>query len=427
MANEVSTPSKKNSKTKKYFINIAIVLTMAVLVGYLTLKDNFGDVASALSQADVRYIVFILIAMFLYYLVDGVIIFILARLYTTHYKVHRGLAVAFIGQFYSDITPSSSGGQIAQANTMRKQKVEVSTAASILVMHFIIFQVVLMLFGILAMILKFKTLILTSQPIVVFNISLPIWVLALIGFIINAAVISGLLIMSYSSKIHNFVINTGVNLAWRLHLVRSPEKTRARLQVTTENFRIELRRLQSNIPVTILITIIFAIRFLIIYSIPYLVGLTLKVDMTGQYWNSVFMYSFLQMITSLVPLPGAAGISEYMFQQLFIGIFQTKALVASAQILWRFFTFYFGLIIGGFVSAFYHSRMENEEDYAFASKTFVDIQRETFEARKASSDFMYRTSSLSTREVEDKIKKFKTNVFSRKEKDDEEKDHNKKP
>lgn len=410
---------KKQKKSGKYFWNIVLVFAIAITVGYFSLRDDFSLVINALKAADIRYIGIILALIFIYFAIDGLIFYVFARLYTTRYRFHRGLAVAFIGSFYNAVTPSSSGGQFMQAVTFKKQQVDVSTAASILVMHFIVYQIVLMIWGIVAIIFKFETLMVNTQPIPIFDIQFPVWLLSLIGFTVNAAVITGLLVMSYSKKIHHFIINSGVTLASRLKLVRDPEKTRSRLKISTENFRIELRRLQSNIPVTILITLLFSLRFLIIYSIPFMVGKTLGVPMidmvTGDsnYWDSVFMASFLQMITSLVPIPGAAGFSEFFFERLFTTIFVTVASTKASQLLWRFFTFYFGLIAGGFVAALYKTSME-EEIFKTEHKTFVDLQADTYEVRKKTSDSMYNTNTLSVREIEARIKRLRGDVFAKK-------------
>lgn len=413
-------------KTRKYILNMLFVLAVAVIAGYLSLKDNFQEVVDAFSSSDWRYLIVILAVVFLYFSIDGLIFFVLARLYTTRYKWHRGLAVTLIGAFYSGITPSSSGGQFAQASTLKRQKVDLSSAASILVMHFIIYQIALVGFGIVAMIFKFDGLIKNAAPLDIFGFKIPVWLLALVGFLINGIVISALLFMSNSKKLHNFIIEKGIGLLAKIKIIRQPDKQRAKLRISVENFRIELRRLQSNIPVLILLLILFSLRFVALYSIPFLVGKMMMLPMnvhivdgayvTGKsvYADTVFLNSFLQMITGLVPLPGAAGVSEYFYERLFANLFLNPTLsevslsanigyLRAGQIMWRFITFYFGLIVGGGVAAFYRSSMEKEIDAEFASKTFAEIQAETMALRTATSNTMVNTSTLSVQKIRRKL------------------------
>ncbi|MGI6675480.1 MAG: lysylphosphatidylglycerol synthase transmembrane domain-containing protein [Bacilli bacterium] len=311
---------KKMNRTLKYFLNIVIILLITTLYAWLTLKDSHEEVLAALTSpnADYRFIALIIGFILLYFAVDGLILFIFARLYTTTYKLHRGIANAFIGQFYSNITPGASGGQFAQAVTFKKQGVDVSTGASILVMHYILYQIVLMIFGFVSIVFNFNTFM-RGAPIVILDVEIPVWILTGLGYLLNAIVIVGLFLLAYSKKIHSWTINTGVNIGAKLKLIRNPEEKRKKLMLSTENFRIELRRLQSNIPASLLIMFLFVVRFFLLYSIPYFVIVMLDPSFTTQpiYLQTVVSNSFLQMVTGLFPLPGAAGFTEYFFERLF--------------------------------------------------------------------------------------------------------------
>jgi uncharacterized protein (TIRG00374 family) len=404
---------KKMNRTLKYFLNIVIILLITTLYAWLTLKDSHEEVLAALTSpnADYRFIALIIGFILLYFAVDGLILFIFARLYTTTYKLHRGIANAFIGQFYSNITPGASGGQFAQAVTFKKQGVDVSTGASILVMHYILYQIVLMIFGFVSIVFNFNTFM-RGAPIVILDVEIPVWILTGLGYLLNAIVIVGLFLLAYSKKIHSWTINTGVNIGAKLKLIRNPEEKRKKLMLSTENFRIELRRLQSNIPASLLIMFLFVVRFFLLYSIPYFVIVMLDPSFTTQpiYLQTVVSNSFLQMVTGLFPLPGAAGFTEYFFERLFLPILggsDNIAFVKAVQIVWRLSTFYVGLISGGLVAAFYRSSMERtlEEEQ---QQTFADLQTATLAIRTVTSDTAYTTSSLSVTEIKRKLEASKS-------------------
>lgn len=415
-----SIQAKTKKKKRQYIFNIFIVFIAAILVGYFALKDDYQAVLSSIAQADWKFAVITVFVLFLFYAIDGLIIFVFARLYTTRYAWHRGLTVSFIGKFYESISPTRNG-KFAQVSTLRKQQIKVSSAASMIIMYMILSQIVKLGIGLFAMIFHFESLVRNASPIVIGSLKIPVSIFALMGFILNALIITTLFLMAYSKKLHDFIINTIITIGTKLKIIKYPEESRAKLKVGTDNFRVELKRLQLNIRVTVLIVILFILKYICLYSIPYLIGSSLVnaplVDAANNsfYFNSLSMNAFLEMITKLIPLPGGAGISEYTFVRVYQDMFTTAGIVAgtanperlvySGQILWRFFTFYFGLIVGAFVSAFYRSRLEDESDAEFAAKSFHEIQSETLSEREQTS----MINELSKKEIKQRLKQRRRN------------------
>ena len=134
-----------------------------------------------------------------------------------------------VNAFYSDVTPGASGGQIMEAYTMNKQGVEVSTSASILIMSFIVYQICLITLG--AVGLFFSNGLLASIATFELNINgviipIPTIVFTIAGFGLNVIVILMLFLMSYSHKIHNFILHRGINFFAKLKLIKNPEEKR---------------------------------------------------------------------------------------------------------------------------------------------------------------------------------------------------------
>jgi uncharacterized protein (TIRG00374 family) len=432
---EQETPKKK--KQSKYWVSISIVLLMTALSLIFSLY-NAGDgdigkgtayIVNALKGCNGWWLTTIALLIIASYLLDGFIIQIFCRLYTRHYKWHQGVSNAMIGAFYNDVTPGASGGQVMQVYTMKKQGIEVSNAASIMVMWFIIYQMSLIFFDIIAIIFEWST-ISAIKSFQIPNFSLFGWdgtismlPLIIIGFILNLSIIALLFLMSYSHKFHNFIMHYGIGLCAKIHLVKNPDKTRENLRVQVENFKIELKRLQANVPVTILIFLLFFVIQILRTSIPYFAGLALDAYGYGATFDfsmmmdSCFRSAFHQMVTGLFPLPGSAGVSELFFQVMYsnyyveslavvdgsLTIIRTaSANMATANILWRVATFHLVVLISGFFAVFYRSRPH--EDYHYANRqTFVDLQLATFDERKLSSDTLYETKQLSRKEIQRRL------------------------
>ncbi len=398
---------KQQKRDRRYLINIIVILL--ITFGYTTysLWNELPAVIDVFSgtEADYRMIVIIIFLVALKFLIEGVILFIFARLYTPTYKIHRGVANAFVGQFYSDITPSSTGGQFAQVKTFAQQGVPVSIGASIMVMHFILFQIVLVVFGGLAILLnlgEFGRL----GSIAIFKLNIPVWVFASFGFLANLVTIVGLFLLSYSRRIHHFVINKGVDLLAKIKIVKRPEYRKNKLYVATENFRVELRRLSSNVPAAALIMVLFFIKFIVNYSITFFVALMLNPALYGSlsFWETITKTSFLGMITGFIPVPGAAGFAEYFYEIIFSPVFGGDvAFTKAVQLIWRVATFYLNLIVGGLVTAFYRSSMEEIVGEAGQIKTFEEVKSYTFAERHETSVTMYATSQLSIKEIQRRL------------------------
>ncbi len=417
---------KKKNGLLRYIVYIVIVLIATVLSLMISLWGQFDTVVGTLGSAfkSVNGWVYILIiagVVALSYLIDALIILVFCRLYTRNYKYHQALATSLIGQFYSDVTPGASGGQVMQAYTMKSQGIPVSSGASIMVMWFILYQCALILFDLIAFGFEFRSIMTIpgiSFDLFGWTVSIPTTPLIIFGFLLNASVILFLLLMSYSHKIHNFILRYVVGFLGKIHLLKNPDKTRESLRVQVENFKIELRRLQANIPVVVLQVLLFLLMLFCRFCIPYLAGLAMgtmnETFSIARLFDAAFLNSFHQMVTGIIPLPGSAGISEIFYTYVFSNFFSNdKALISSSMILWRTATFHVVMVISGLVAAFYKSRPKESFHYA-NRETFVTLQLETYDERKRSADTMYETASLSRKEIQKKLRETTGNIFGKK-------------
>ena len=60
---------------------------------------------------------------------------------------------------------------------------------------------------------------------------------------------------------------------------------------------------------------------------------------------AIITSAYVMLIGSFVPIPGASGGLEYGFVS-FYGSFITGSTLKAIMLLWRFVTYYFGLIVG---------------------------------------------------------------------------------
>ena len=64
----------------------------------------------------------------------------------------------------------------------------------------------------------------------------------------------------------------------------------------------------------------------------------------GEFFTFLGLASIINLINTFLPIPGASGGSEGCYMILFGFLGQVNA--SSSMFIWRFFSFYFGMIIG---------------------------------------------------------------------------------
>lgn len=439
------TGKKKSKKSAiKYALNISLVLIVTTVSIILTTWNKWDSILENLAKADVRWLFAILGVMLGTIMVRSFILFCFAKLYTREYHFHQAIAVDQVGQFYNAVTPGASGGQIMQAYTYKKQGLHISSAVSALAMYSICFQIVLIIYGLLAFIIKFDLIMQMENISIRFNdqftLVIPTLLLTIIGFLLNVSVILIVLLMGYWHGFHNFIMGPVIGLGAKLKILKNPDKTRENLRIQVENFKIEFRRLWTNIPFFILVIVSFAIYMTLKYSIPYFCGLALGNEHTSfqYFWDSVFLGNYHQMITGIIPIPGAAGVSEYVFTMLFVnknnpsdgfyfvgewspsgGYFpKSEALAVSCLLLWRSITFIIPIIVAGLTTAFYRASPKEEarqrEDLP-NRETFVALQNETYVMRKEEVEALVHTQTLNRQAIIEKMTKGrKSNTKSKK-------------
>ena len=220
-----------------------------------------------------------------------------------------------------------------------------------------------------------------------------------------------------------------VTLLSKIRIVKNPDRTRENLRIQVENFKIEFRRLSTNIPFLLLVIACFTAYMILKFSVPYFVGKALGNESThGGFWDCIFLSNYHQMITGLVPIPGSAGVSEAVFNSLFMnpstdvekmktgffvacvdGVPNSKATIAlcrSSLLVWRSATFVIPILIGGFVAAFYRSSPKNEAHMGDIPnrQTFYSLQKETYVERYEEVASLVETSKLSREAILAKLK-----------------------
>jgi uncharacterized protein (TIRG00374 family) len=405
-------PTNKPKKPKKYWVNILIIFLVAFGFTGLTLlnEDNLAAVIEAFANANVWVLVLIFGVFLIVILIESTTLYIMARLYTTRYSIPKAATNFFVGMFFTHITPSGTGGQFAQAYAFKRQGIDIANAASILVMHFLLSQIAQVIFGVIALFARIERFSDLINKVNIGGLEFPMIYISFLGFFINFLIIFGIILLAKSKFVHDKIINGIVTLLGKLKILKKPDQVKANLQVQIENFRIEIKRLQANTAVTIVLMILFFIRLFLSNSFPYLAAMAFaNINLAGSnIFDGIFMTAYLNVIIYYVPTPGAVGFSEFFFSYLFQNIFGGYANTIAPQLIWRGITFYLTLFIGAAaVIKEGIGKRQNQEEQA----SFVEIQKQTIELRRQTAEIMFHTGELSTYNIQSRVSKFAKDLF----------------
>ena len=326
-------------RNKKYFLNILIILLIGGTSIYLSIGEQFDQVLLSFQEAKISWIVIMGLIMFSYYLFDALSLWYFGKAYKQDYTFKQSFVNAISGTFFNGITPFASGGQFAQVYIFNKQGIVPTNSSSILLMCFICYQSVLVLYTGVVVLLKYNYFV-TEQA--------GVFSLAILGFMINFAVILGLFGGAKSKRLQHFVTHNVLKLLCKMHIIKDYEMTCAKIEQYLADFREQLKFLQKNRMVLVKSCLCNFVKLTIIYSMPFFAAKALNLNVSWwEFLDFLGLCSFIYLINAFLPIPGASGGSEGIYVLLFS--FLGTVGTSSSLFLWRFMTYYLGLIIGGLV------------------------------------------------------------------------------
>lgn len=394
---QVMLPKRKRLMSKQarnYLIYGVLIACVTAMTLYFLLKEDPGAVIETISKAKILPLLAIFGLVICAFTIGGFVLTTITRIYNRKYHLYHGIINGLIGSFFSNVTPFASGGQFVQVYTFTRQGVKTANAASILVMHFIVYQAALLIYGFIAFCCGYKTI--SNMGVAnIFGLKIQPIALSIIGFVINSFTIGSLFVLAYCRPLHRIILNGGISFLAKLHIVKDPEQKRSAMTAQIATFRVEFKRLMTNVRVLITVFILIILKLTCLYSIPYFAGLATNVDMTEKYFSSLWSSSYLMMITSFVPIPGGSGGAEWGFQTLFLSIYGSSSVTAACNILWRGVSYYMLTLIGALVFIFYRGKAKVSTEKIADTQTFIDLNLTTFIHHR-------RKSSVETFEMLDK-------------------------
>lgn len=323
----------------------------------LALYDSFDTVIETLTN--INPFMFILFAIWglVPFMLQGYILSMMAKHLSPSYRFHEGFINALVGGFMSGVTPSSTGGQVAQTYTFKKQGLKSSQGAGLIWLDYFLYSICLV---VLALLLFLTNVSEFAHSSITFVFGL--------GLTINILIIVFLGLMVFYPKLYRKLMRLILTFSEKIKLVKQKGKIVEAWYKILDHFYEAQSVITENRSLLGKIFALNFLRLLISFATPLVIGLFLRLEI---HWDQVIhliaLTSFVSIANTFVPLPGAAGATESLFVLTFSTVIG-KASAASIMILWRFFSFYQILLIGGIL--FFKVRHQSDKEKQDEESTY---------------------------------------------------------
>lgn len=329
-----------------YAMNVLFIILIAYLTLHLLLKNaELETIISDLDRADKRWLALGAVFVFCFVAGESVIIKYMLRLFGDKTPFIRCLKYSFVGFFYSYITPSASGGQPAQMYYMKKDGIKLGYSTLMMLVIAIAYKAVLVVLGVI--------FYLFEHEFVVKSVGEWMWLL-LVGFLLNIAYISGLVLLILKPRwARRFAIRVAFLLT-KLHILRHKKLDGAikKINRICDNYTEGSLYIRTHLRSVWNIFLMTCAQRIFLFAVTWVVYKSY--GLTGTSFIAIITLQTMIAITvEMLPLPGAAGITEACFIVMFEGVFGAE-LVTSGMLLSRGLSFYGLLIVGAVITLIAH-------------------------------------------------------------------------
>ncbi|MFD1417903.1 lysylphosphatidylglycerol synthase transmembrane domain-containing protein [Companilactobacillus keshanensis] len=244
--------------------------------------------------------------------------------------------IPLIQALFNAITPFSSGGQPAQLVGLMQSKIDGGRASSVLLMKFIIYQTMVLINFIIAMLVSFRSVAQHFSGLAT---------LIVFGMVIHLVTISFLLMIMYYYDFTKKMVQ--VVLKPILFFLKDEKRDKILQSAikSIDSFYKESLVLKKEKAKVIKAALLTVIQLFLYYFVVYFVLLALNCDHVNIV-DVLVMHIMIVMIVSIFPIPGGSGGAEFSFKTLFAGFVPSTSALILGMFLWRFITYYLGMFLG---------------------------------------------------------------------------------
>lgn len=326
---------------KKRALQIALFFVIMFLTFYTLLGgQDLSKIGRAVSEMSFAYLVPAVALAVFFVCAEGYMIWYLLRSMRAQkdgYKASsllRCIQYSFIGFFYSGITPSATGGQPVQLYYMNKDGNRGSDSTVVLMTVAAAYKFVLVVMG-LGILLFWLTPLRHELG--------KFFPLYLLGLALNVV----LVILILGVMLFPQVILKGARLFERLFIRlkiwRPSDERETKILEFIDSYQQAVVWLKQHKGSLIVVIFVTFLQRCSVFVLTYMVYLGFGLNGSGAV-KVILLQAAVYIAVDMLPLPGAQGITELMYQAVFVHVFTGTYLVPS-MLVSRGINFYFLLVI----------------------------------------------------------------------------------
>ncbi len=312
--------------------NILFFIILIFLTFFLIFKDqDMNKLFSVLESANIYYVLLGFLFMFLYFLTESLNIRnILKILGEGKISILNALKYTFIGFFFSSITPAASGGQPVEVYYMSKDNIKSANGVLTLLMEVCGFQISTITFGIICAILN---------PSILKG---GLFWLFLLGITINGFALMIMMFCIFSPKMTKKLLNIFIKILEKFK-IKNLDLKKQKMEEELERYNNSSIFIRTHKWEFVKCVLNVFVQIIFYYLVPYCIYKSFGLNEFNVF-QMFAMQAVLYSTVSGLPLPGAIGVSEKVFLEIF-GVAFGMELINGSMLLSRGVTFYIYVII----------------------------------------------------------------------------------
>lgn len=344
------TKAKKKFKiSANLILNIFVgAFTLYLIYYFCTSENGLIDLFSTPNSFIPFWIIIAVVVYDFNIIIDSIVTLLFIRTQFPHFRFLDAVKVAFVGVFFSAVTPSSTGGQPMQLYLFSKMNVNVGFSSACMTQKFLIYQIVTAAYSVFSIIFR---------PQFFESAFTSFWSTAFVfmGLAFQLTVMAGFVVLSFCKRITGKILQFVDWIIHKMKFIKNADKKVESIRREVEGFHKYNKVIMRNKKLLTVSYILIFFQVLCIMSAPYFIYLSFGMpeiaaangQPVGSFFDFVCIQSFVVFTSNLVPLPGASGGAELAFTMYFSQFFIVGAVnkIKPAILLWRFASYYGPLII----------------------------------------------------------------------------------
>lgn len=326
---------------KKRALQVALFLLIMFLTFYALFSGkDLGEILRAVEKMSLWYLIPAIGLAVFFVCAEGYMIWYLLRAMKAQKNggkassLFRCIQYSFIGFFYSGITPSASGGQPVQLYYMNKDGNRGSDSTVVLMTVAVAYKFVLVVMG--CGILLFWMGPLRSELGIYFS-------LYLLGLSLNVILVALILGVMLFPKVILRAAMFFERFFIRIRIWKPSEKREENIRGFIDSYQQAVAWLRGHKAKLGWVLFVTALQRTSIFVLTYMVYLGFGLEGTSAL-KVILLQASVYIAVDMLPLPGAQGITELMYQTVFVHVF-TGAYLIPSMLVSRGINFYFLMIV----------------------------------------------------------------------------------